>query len=35
MAVYTEVPDDALVTFLTGYDLGRVRSFKGIADGRF
>ena len=33
MAVYTEVPDDALVTFLTGYDLGRVRSFKGIAEG--
>ena len=33
MAVYTEVPDEALVTFLTGYDLGRVRSFKGIAEG--
>ena len=33
MAVYTEVPDEALVTFLTGYDLGGVRSFKGIAEG--
>jgi len=33
MAVYTEVPDDALVTFLTGYDIGHVRSFKGIAEG--
>ena len=33
MAVYTEVPDEALVAFLTGYDLGRVRSFKGIAEG--
>ena len=33
MAVYTEVPDEALVTFLTGYDLGQVRSFKGIAEG--
>ena len=33
MAVYTEVPDEALVAFLAGYDLGRVRSFKGIAEG--
>ncbi len=33
MAVYTEVSDEALVTFLTGYDLGSVRSFKGIAEG--
>ena len=33
MAVYTEVPDDALRTFLDGYDLGAPRSFKGIAEG--
>jgi homoserine kinase type II len=33
MAVYTEVGDEALSTFLAGYDLGRVSSFKGIAEG--
>ena len=33
MAVYTEVTDEALATFLDGYDLGRVISFKGIAEG--
>ncbi len=33
MAVYTEVTDEALATFLAGYDLGRVVSFKGIAEG--
>jgi homoserine kinase type II len=33
MAVYTEVNDEALGAFLAGYDLGRVVSFKGIAEG--
>ena len=33
MAVYTEVTDEALGEFLAGYDLGRVLSFKGIAEG--
>jgi homoserine kinase type II len=33
MAVYTEVTDEALAAFLANYDLGRVLSFKGIAEG--
>ncbi len=33
MAVYTDVSADQLAAFLTHYDLGRVRSFKGIAEG--
>ncbi len=33
MAVYTEVTDEALSAFLAEYDLGRVLSFKGIAEG--
>ena len=33
MAVYTEVPDDALNEFLVAYELGDVVSFKGIAEG--
>ena len=33
MAVYTQVSDEALETFLDGYDIGRPRSFKGIAEG--
>ncbi len=33
MAVYTEVTDEALSAFLAGYHLGRVLSFKGIAEG--
>jgi homoserine kinase type II len=33
MAVYTEVTDEALGGFLADYDLGRVTSFKGIAEG--
>jgi homoserine kinase type II len=33
MAVYTEVPNDALGVFLGQYDLGAVVSFKGIAEG--
>jgi len=33
MAVYTEVSDDALTEFLTGYDVGELVSYKGIAEG--
>ncbi len=33
MAVYTEVGDEALNAFLADYDLGRVLSLKGIAEG--
>ncbi len=33
MAVYTEVSDEELTAFLATYDLGRVLSFKGIAEG--
>lgn len=33
MAVYTEVADDELAAFMAGYDLGRVLSLKGIAEG--
>jgi homoserine kinase type II len=33
MAVYTEVGDDELTAFLAGYDLGRLLSYKGIAEG--
>lgn len=33
MAVYTDVSADQLGAFLSRYDLGRVRSFKGIAEG--
>ena len=33
MAVYTEVPDDALAAFIDSYGLGEVTSFKGIAEG--
>lgn len=33
MAVYTEVPDDALAAFVAKYDIGAVLSFKGIAEG--
>ena len=33
MAVYTEVPDDALAEFVDSYALGDVVSFKGIAEG--
>ncbi len=33
MAVYTEVSDDDLRTFMADYDLGEVVSFKGIAEG--
>ena len=33
MAVYTEVTDEALSAFLSGYDIGRALSFKGIAEG--
>ncbi len=33
MAVYTDVSDEALGAFLALYDLGELRSFKGIAEG--
>jgi homoserine kinase type II len=33
MAVYTEVTDEALADFLSGYDIGTVVAFRGIAEG--
>ena len=33
MAVYTEVTDEELDAFIGGYDVGRLLSFKGIAEG--
>ena len=33
MAVYTDVPEDALEKFIALYDIGGVLSFKGIAEG--
>ncbi len=33
MAVYTNVSDDALASFLAEYDLGEAVAFKGIAEG--
>jgi len=33
MAVYTAVSDDELAVFLADYELGRVLSYKGIAEG--
>ena len=33
MAVYTEVTDDDLASFLREYDIGEMMSFKGIAEG--
>ena len=33
MAVYTEVTDEELVAFVAGYSIGKVTSFKGIAEG--
>ena len=33
MAVYTEVSDEELDAFLAAYDLGALRSYKGIAEG--
>lgn len=33
MAVYTDVSPEELDTFLAAYDLGRLRAFKGIAEG--
>jgi homoserine kinase type II len=33
MAVYTEVRDDELSRFIDGYDVGRLLSYKGIAEG--
>jgi len=33
VAVYTDVPEDALEKFIALYDIGGVLSFKGIAEG--
>ncbi len=33
MAVYTEVSDEELAAFIAGYDIGRLMSYKGIAEG--
>ncbi len=33
MAVYTEVTDEELIAFVSNYSIGRVTSFKGIAEG--
>ncbi|MCB8839156.1 homoserine kinase [Aurantimonas sp. VKM B-3413] len=33
MAVYTDVSEPQLATFLSGYDLGTLLSYKGIAEG--
>jgi homoserine kinase type II len=33
MAVYTDVTDEALAAFLTGYDIGTMVAFRGIAEG--
>ena len=33
MAVYTEVPDDALRAFIAEYAIGEVTACKGIAEG--
>ena len=33
MAVYTHVSDDELISFLAGYEIGELLSFKGIAEG--
>ncbi|MFC7689799.1 hypothetical protein ACFQY5_09405 [Paeniroseomonas aquatica] len=33
MAVYTEVTDEALRTFLAAYPLGELVAFRGIAEG--
>ena len=33
MAVYTDVSDEAMASFIAQYDLGRVLAFKGIAEG--
>jgi homoserine kinase type II len=33
MAVYTEVADEELAAFIDTYDIGKLLSFKGIAEG--
>lgn len=33
MAVYTDITEDDLKQFLTGYDVGELTSYKGIAEG--
>ena len=33
MAVYTEITDEELITFVANYSIGKVTSCKGIAEG--
>ena len=33
MAVYTEVSGEEIIDFVSQYDIGKVVSFKGIAEG--
>jgi len=33
VAVYTDIPDEELAAFVSGYDLGAILSLKGIAEG--
>jgi homoserine kinase type II len=33
MAVYTDVSDEELESFIASYDIGALTSFKGIAEG--
>ncbi len=33
MAVYTDIPDDELAAFVARYDIGTLKSIKGIAEG--
>ena len=33
MAVYTDISEDDLAAFLTEYDVGKLVSYKGIAEG--
>ena len=33
MAVYTDVSDEELKSFITSYDIGALTTFKGIAEG--
>ncbi len=33
MAVYTQVPEEALIAFLSSYDVGTLKSYEGISQG--
>ena len=33
MAVYTQVSDDELTSFIASYEVGALLSYKGIAEG--